>query len=295
MAIIDDEDVAIAYEMMLHEGYSLRQVGDEFGVTGEGIRQRFILLYGPDAMKKILAARRERQKDRASERQLQELQRRAEFAVRHNLKCALCTCWVLRRRVSVSEELLKGEHVHVTCSAECARAWQTLRYQVCNECFKQHRLRVARWAATHTTGRKQQRAFEVALGAPVQGYEQAPIPGSRNYELLKRFRPDILAKRPLPSEVRRDAMWDAPKGQHTTMLSSRQKKILGLLTVRPMTNIELQAALGIDGHAVWETMYKLEKRGIVTSRDIVRPTGENGLRRRVKEYATAVEVTFQDA
>jgi hypothetical protein len=177
---------ALVYE----DGFSITAVAKEYGVTRQYISLILNTQY-PDHRQRLMEARRAKRQQREAE------QREADFVkmVRAGIRCSVCNALVPKKIRSTSQ------HGHVTCGPQCAKAWIALRYHLCEQCRQIH---LKRCEATWKKNPKKYAKQLAWLGNPNRGhYEHCVQRGSRAYQYMVQYRPDLLDSIPLSNEIDR--------------------------------------------------------------------------------------------
>jgi hypothetical protein len=107
---------------------TLEEVGDRYGITRERVRE-ILVQHGRVSGRKRLQAR-------AEERLFRQFAERARSAV----PCAVCGSWVLRRTRTGRKK---------TCSSECTRLWNEVRFSIDEEERERQRYATATWVVEH--------------------------------------------------------------------------------------------------------------------------------------------------
>jgi hypothetical protein len=153
---------------------TLQDIGDDYGVTRERIRQ--ILPVGVKQAKKL---------NQEARRRSDAFNAACQRAIDNNLVCVVCSSWILRRASG-------GVHT-ITCSPECAEAWLHLR--TFDE-FDKHRQQMARtYLANSEKYPRQQEWAKAMLGPnPPPRNRRWVRPGSARAEAIRKHRPELYAE-----------------------------------------------------------------------------------------------------
>jgi lambda repressor-like predicted transcriptional regulator len=184
--IMSEEGIRAAREAWIG-GTSLRALGRRYGLSGERVRQVLEQAY-PGIGEKANAARMERSAALKASRAAEQESRRIE-AEKHAPPCAVC----LRTNIRAVHDSRV-----ITCSPGCAEAWRILRYYLDEDYAEIHRKNMADWilrqpegAVNPTQIRYAERVRSGQIG-PLERYGVQP--GSKSEELLRKYRPELLAE-----------------------------------------------------------------------------------------------------
>ena len=168
-------------------GESLESIAGEFGVTRERVRQ-LIFEYDPTLRDRV----RERKQAKAHAKEMRrlnaQLQANARHAIRYDLKCVVCGCWVLKTTSATEGNL--------TCGPEHSKAWPVIRYfEEHGGGYDRHREMIARSILNRPDAPEHRKEHARAvLRGEMPPNRRFFVPGSYRSELIRKYRPEAYKR-----------------------------------------------------------------------------------------------------
>lgn len=176
----EKRDLDIALKVL--DGATLREVGEEYGISTERVRQ---ILRETGHESRAQESRKKRQEQQAQERLFAEFAKLAETAK----PCRVCGYWVLRRG---KDRVDKRQTI--TCSADCAESWRVLRRIIDPTWYRRHQKMLANHILGLPDGHSHKRATSIRWAHKViagdygdETQARYVLPGSKTEQLAKKY------------------------------------------------------------------------------------------------------------